>query len=321
MSFFGRRKKNPSQGTVLQPRRNRAFRKQETLNSGDFRPKIFSWIVGYVFLWVVFFGFLVYVFFFSSLLQIHRHVFLSIRAVSSEEVSVILETFLSGKSFGIFPNNTLPVAFLRREKLKDNLLQNFPIFRSVKVAFSFPDRVTLSAEERKKTIVLCSGGPCFSIDERGFPYESAVSPFETFNQTADVFIVDISAKPILFSDAVFSEEFLRNLFMFRSALSEELDISTLNRIETPSCLSDDVRFKTSEGWMLFASLTIPVENTLRSLRLLFLKTVSEVDRKNMDYIDLRTENKIFYLLRGEKEKEEKQPVENEKRDKKKEKKE
>ena len=46
-----------------------------------------------------------------------------------------------------------------------------------------------------------------------------------------------------------------------------------------------------------------MERTFLALQILFEKTLPKEDRKNLEYVDLRTENRIFYLLKGEKEQE------------------
>jgi hypothetical protein len=304
MSFFGKKKTRASQSILLRPRRSRIFRGAVRENvDGATERKYSLWTACYAFLWIAFCGAIVFVLFFSSFLRIDRKVVNPLHSVPNNAVSSVIDTFLSGTSFGIVPNDTIPVAFLRRRVLEWDLRETFPIFRSVHVSFVFPETLVLLSEERKTTLVLCSGGPCFLIDERGVAFDEAPAPIDTRDADAMLVVIDQSAKPILFQDPIFSEDFLEMFPPLRRKLSDELGILASNSAETPSRLSNELWFRTREGWELRLSATVPSEKAFLALRLLFDKTLSESDRKNLEYIDLRTENRIFYLLKGGEKKE------------------
>ncbi len=298
MSFFGRKKNRAPQTLFLKPRRSRIFRRAVREDAPRAERKFSPWTVGYAFLWTVFFSAVVFALFFSSFLRVDRKAIAPTKAVPEAGVSAVVDGFLSGKSLGIFPNDTLLVALFRKRTLERELLAQFPIFRTVRISFLFPRTVSISSEERKITITLCSGGPCFFVDEHGIAFDGAPAPLDVNDPDAPLAVIDQSAKPVSLRDAVFSEEFFAALLPVRRRLFDELGIATSNIAETPSRLSDELRFLTSEGWELRMSSAVPTEKSLRALRLLFAKTLSDGDRSALDYIDLRTENKIFYLLKG-----------------------
>lgn len=282
--------------------------------------RVSLWLLGYVFLWMMFFGMLLYVLFFSPFLRIDRKDIVQTTSVSESDISARVDEFLFGNMFGIIPRNTLIIVFVRRHALERSLTMQFPVFRSVRVSVLFPDTISLSFEERERVLVLCSGGPCFSVDERGFVYEGTPNLNESQDPNDRLVVIDQSGKPVSFQDPVFSEMFLDVFPVFRRRLFEELDLVTSRITETPSRLSDEVSFRTNEGWILRVSAAVPPERSLLALRLLFAKTLSESERKNLEYIDLRTENRIFYLLKGEEEKEGEKMSDDEKKEEKKKKK-
>lgn len=320
MSWFGKKKTDAPRGVLLRPRRSRMFRRRVRESEEVSERKLSVWSLGYVFLWMVFFGAAVYVFFFSPLLRIDRRNIAQMNAVPEADIIAGVDAFLSGNILGIIPRDTLPVAFARRHTLERLLMERYPVFRSVRADFLFPETILLSFEEREKALVLCSGGPCFSVDERGFVYEGTPDLPESRDPNARLVVIDQSGKPIFFQDPVFSEAFLCVFPVFRRRLFEESDLMTSRVAETPSRLSDELAFRTEEGWTLRISAVVPPERSLLALRLLFAKTLSEGDRKNLDYIDLRTENRIFYLLKGEEEKEGETVTEEKRDDRKEEKK-
>lgn len=304
MGFFQTKKTRVAQATLLRPRRNRLFRgaARETKRELLQERKTSLWAIGYILLWGIFLGSVVFALFFSSFLRIDRKDIPPTNGVSNDAIGATIDEALSGSTFGILPNDTMPMAFVRRRMVERTLLDAFPVFRRAAVSFVFPSTLQLTVEERTTTFVLCSGGPCFFVDEHGEAFDEAPSPSDTF-AGALLTVVDRSAKPVMFREPLFSEDFLRNFSSLRQKLSDELGIETSVISETPSRFSDELWFRSREGWQLRMSATVPPDKSIRALRLLFAKTLSEIDRSNLDYIDLRTENRIFYLLKGDDRKE------------------
>lgn len=291
--------------TLLRPKRSRLFRgvtRERQKGVPQHRQRTWSlWTVGYALLWVLFVGLVIFVLFFSSFLRMKQKDIPSTGSVSKDDVSTVIDAALSGKLFGILPNDTLPIAFVRRHDAERRLLEAFPAFRNVTVSFLFPSTIALKIDERDTVLVLCSGGPCFFVDERGIAFDAA-SALHDQEDPGMLTVVDVSAKPVSWKETLFSKDFLRSFPFLRQRLRDELGLEVSAVAETPSRFSDELWFRSSEGWELRISATIPVEKSILALRLLFAKTLSENDRKNLDYIDLRTENRIFYLLKGDEQK-------------------
>lgn len=83
------------------------------------------------------FGLVIFALFFSSLLRIDQEDIDPLKYVSMDEVNAVIRDELSGKVFGIFPKDTIPVAFLRRHILERKILEVFPVLRSVTVSLLF----------------------------------------------------------------------------------------------------------------------------------------------------------------------------------------
>lgn len=301
MNFF-RKKNRGTQAKLLKPRRNRMFRalRREEISAGERKFSVWNFFYGT--LWVLFAGAALWVVFFSSLLRIGRTEVSGAETVSKRDIERVVSEFSAGAIFGA-PRNTLAIAFARRHALERKLRERFPIFRSVRISFVFPETIRVSVEERTLTMILCSGGPCFLVDERGMAFDGADVPEASFDVSRMLAVVDQSGKPVSFQAPVLSEGFLETFSSIRERLFTESDVTTSSSGTTPSCLSDEIRLRTTEGWELRLSSTVPIERTFLALRLLFEKTLPESDRKNLEYVDLRTENRIFYSLKGGEEKE------------------
>lgn len=291
------------QTKLLRPRRNRIFSISRRETSSEDNRKFSVWNFFYGTLWMVFFGAALSVVFFSSFLRVDRVDIEGAKTVPKHDIERVVDEFLGGMMFGIVPKNTIAIAFVHRYALERNLRERFPLFRSVGISFIFPETIRLSIEERRMMTILCSGGPCFAVDERGMAFDMVDVPEESFDVRTMLAVIDQSAKAISFQDPVLSEEFLEALSSFRERLFVEKGIITSSFGMTPSRLSDEIRLRTDEGWELRLGSAVPIDRIFLALSLIFEKTLSENDRKNLEYVDLRTENRIFYLLKGGEEKE------------------
>lgn len=314
MGFFKTKKTRGSQAMILRPKRSRLFRganrEQQRTVSQHHQRSWSLWTVGYIFLWASFTGLVIFVLFFSSLLRLKQKDIAPMEHVSRGDVATVIDSVLSGSSFGIIPNDTMPVAFIRKYIMERKLLNAFPVFRSVTVSFLFPSTIVLKSEERNTAFVLCSGGPCFFVDEEGVAFDAAPAPHDQ-GVTGMLTVVDTSAKPVSQKDMLLSEDFLRSFPSLQQKLRDELGLEIFSVAETPSRFSDELWLRSTDGWELRMSATVPLEKSIRALRLLFAKTLLENNRKNLDYIDLRTENRIFYLLKGDEPKEGISPLDTE----------
>jgi hypothetical protein len=66
---------------------------------------------------------------------------------------------------------------------------------------------------------------------------------------------------------------------------------------TLSFSRETLEIGTSEGWKIYFEPKGDIESQIMNLDLLLKEKISSKDRKNLDYIDLRYGNKIFYKKR------------------------
>lgn len=312
MSFF--RKKNRATATTLvRPKRSRVFRmpKREGASAEERRFSVWGFFYGT--LWMLFVGGVLWTVFFSSFLRIGLIEVSGAKVIFEEDIKRVVSEFSTGTILSA-PRNTLVIAFLRRHALERKLHERFPLIRHTEISYVFPETIHISLEERVFTMILCSGGPCFAIDDRGMAFDAADVPEASFDASSVLAVIDQSGKSVSFQDPVFSEEFLKVFPSFRERLFAEKNIATSSLATTPSRLSDEIRLRTDEGWELRLSSTVPVERVFLALQILFEKTLPKEDRKRLEYVDLRTENRIFYLLKNEEEKEGERLENDEKKD-------
>ncbi|NTW46374.1 MAG: FtsQ-type POTRA domain-containing protein [Candidatus Moranbacteria bacterium] len=254
--------------------------------------------IGAFLLWVVFGTTAVYTLFFS---EFHRVGSVEVSGASEVSVSGI-EDFvrgdLSGRILGIFPRDNFFLVSGRR--LSDDLRREYPTLATVSVTKRFPDTVAISVTERDRILLWCSAGPCFLIGDDGVAADAGNAE-RPENDTYVLRVVDTGARPIEVGEPVLRPETVRTLLSLERGLRERGGISFSPVLASPSRVSGEVRFQTTEGWELLSGLDMDPEKTVASLRLVLDREIPSERRASLRYVDLRTENRVFFAYRGEEE--------------------
>lgn len=269
--------------------KNRSNRKEQLESS---RGKRGSY-GGVLFLWMLFFGTVIYVVFFSPYLLIHPPVFMS--GVENIEESSLEEFFqekLSGKYLKVLPKNSF---FLVQPKRLEVLLkETYPLIQSVSLTRVFPSGLQAVFQERKHIVLWCSGEVCYHLLENGSA-KKTTPVFETeANRSYTIFVRDTSLLPVEEGDFVVGESFVPFAASLWESFKESLDMDIENTFTTSSRFADELKIKTGEGFEVYVNTQRPITTSLDALHILFEKEINTEDRRQLKYIDLRTENRIYY---------------------------
>lgn len=296
MGLFRKRKTLLS--TVILPRRNRPARLRKRLQSDDSTKYSIGWPSFYALLWILFFGSLPALAFLSPVLHVDELSFSSNDVSIDGAVRKRAEELIAEPAPLTIPGATLPMVWLRRNEMVSTLLREFPVLRSARVDPSFPNTIRIALEFRRSVLMLCSAGPCFLVDDHGTAYAAAS---EGEQDTSLLRLVDQSGKSVVLGEKVVSDLFLSYAEGIRAHLRDETGVDVDGKAMTPSRLSNELRFRTSEGWELWLDADVPVDRLLLELRTLFAKTLSRDIRASLVYLDLRVPGKVFYRDRGSEE--------------------
>ncbi len=247
-------------------------------------------------LWSLLLGTLVYTLFFASFLLINPDA-IQVRGtnqISSAQVETTVRENLSGRWFGILPKSNF--LLLRPTGLAENLSARFPLARDVQVTRVFPHGLEIDIREREKIILWCSGGPCYLVTEKGKATEAKQAVTEE-NQKFVRTITDTSAQTVRMNQTIFSFDLPGFLTELEPLFEEQLDMQIGTEYEATSRFAGELRVKTSEGFRVYLSTDIMPSKAVSALRLLFEKELPPEKRKELEYVDARTENRLYYLLR------------------------
>lgn len=265
-------------------------KKTKTVYSpNSFYVKIFTWFLGSVFL-----GVTVYILLFSSFLAIETIDIAGAENLAKKEVYETIASNMEGKAAGLFRRDNLLVASARA--MEEQLADKDKIIKSVEIVKVFPNKLVVKLQERKSMLVYCAGGNCFVIDENGNAY--APADFETgkLGERNLIILTDDGGK------AVDPENFFMDLsfIQFVADVKEQLeleDIQFKKDFATPILVSGDLRVETQDGWKIYFNKQLGAQAGAEMLRAVLKNNITEDQIRDLEYIDVRLADKVFYKLR------------------------
>lgn len=269
-----------------QIRYSRGYLPERYSRRREFRKEKF-WRKKMVFLWILFLILtLAYVIFFSPLFEIKEIKISGNRVIGSEEIQNSLDSFLFEKVLIFFNQNNVFLA--TRSRLAETLISDFPRIFSIEINKNvFKKTIDFKIIERKETGIFCKKD-CYYIDKKGVIFEEAPQT----SGTLILVIKDYSEGEVEIGKNVIEKEFMTELIDLRSYLLSQLGLKVLDFTIGPDPLKD-LKIDTNEGWYILFDKSQDLKNQLEALELVLEKKIKEV-RKDLEYIDLRIENRVYY---------------------------
>jgi cell division septal protein FtsQ len=252
--------------------------------------------IAFYFLCVAFVAVSFYVLFFSSYLQIVNISVSGNNELSSQDIRKTFEASLGGNFFKLIPKNNF--LLVSQEKVTQLLENDFKKIRTVSVTKKFPDAVSITVSERKALLVWCAGENCYLIDENGAAYNSADFNSPEMMQNHLIKITDLSAREVAIGEKVLDvsyEQYVLGLKDVLGSVGQAVDDETYS---TPSNMADEIDVKTTGGMQLYFSTQFPLEAAVRTLDIVLKKEIPQNKQSDIDYIDLRSEGRVFYKFKN-----------------------
>lgn len=230
-------------------------------------------------------------------------------AIAEEKIRESVQKELSGATLFFLPNNSY--FLISSRALQRKLYEQFPRLVDVKVKKTFHPSLEIAVIERDMWGIGCTKteveeireetdaakksepektvGPCFFIDKTGFAFEDVAS-FE-----GGLFPVIYTDRGGELGSLLFQEGDVAFFNETNRALEGALQLPLLSlefSLKTP----DDARLTLKEGWSLIVPRSKPSSLWLPVLRTFLANEIKE-RRRQLDYVDLRFGNKVFYKFR------------------------
>lgn len=213
---------------------------------------------------------------------------------SPSAIEAKIREVISGEAWGFIPRDNL--FFVSKEEVEYELRRDFPQLKKVNAAKRFPNRLVIRIEERQLWGIYCERqgawteppSSCFYLDTNGTAYE-ALAAFEGWLLP----VIYSPAPPTLGQEATVPGmlEFYGQAQKAVASINGQILAMTMSTT-TPA----DVRLRLAEGWELWVTAERPTAEWLGVIKAVLTKEIGG-RRSELDYVDLRFNNKVFYKFR------------------------
>jgi len=246
---------------------------------------------------VVFFLMVViYAFVFASFLEVNDISIKNGGSISQEKINQFVDTKINSRYFKIISKKNF--IFLNTRELEKEIRNNFKKIKKISIEKKFPNKLVINIEERNLILSLCSRGNCYFIDENGYAYERANYDLSDMREGRTAKLIDESGKEIREGDYVLMPKYVDFIVGMEDAIKNGTSIEILNEYRTESRISEEVIVQTKKGWDIYFNAKFPIDKSVRMLKTLMNRQIMLRDLNDLEYIDLRSENKVFYRMIG-----------------------
>lgn len=240
-----------------------------------------------------FFGVLFYIIFFSPFVAISKII---VNGNNNNFEEIIIEEInrnISGKYLGIVQKNN--IILISRGKLEKKIKEKFKQIRSVKIKRKFPSALEVRIKEREFKMIFCEKNNCFKLDEEGYFWEVAPEG-ENYSKLK---LITEDEKDFFLGERILETEYINYIQEMKFFLEEDLKLEIENEFRTKTLVSRDVRIKTKEGWEIYYNTAIDLEKENNMLKVVLNNKIEKEKRTELEYVDLRIDNKVYYKFKGE----------------------
>lgn len=242
----------------------------------------------YFLLGVVVFIVFVYLFLFLPQIQISNIHILGNQKINSEDILDITKKSLNKKIFGVGNFELISKSYFlaSTENIKKNILKNYPQIKNINVNKKVFSEIKIDIKERVPFAKYCIENEiennCWLFDEGGVVFEkSDIIDLPIVKETNNDDIV--LGEKLIDENIVLLIGTVQNILKDYNIVIKEIFVDKL-----------EVAIKTSELWQIKINLEKKLEDQTTKLKLLLLEEISEQKRKNIEYIDLRFKDRVYY---------------------------
>lgn len=239
----------------------------------------------------------VYFLVFSPYLKIKNITIEGAEKISSDEAREIGWQLVNEELFGLIPMDSIVV--FSGQKIKNILLDKYPQIKDIKIikklpalpGLGRPASVLVQITERQEAAHYCNHGQCFLLDKDGIAFEK---DFEIYGGMK-VCLRDNSNREVKIREKILEPELIAFLVSAQNLLREEVNISLMN-FEINTYPTAEASAITSDGWKILFDLNNSPAVQIAALRQVLEEKIKD-QRDNLEYIDLRVENRVYYKLK------------------------
>ncbi len=228
-----------------------------------------------------------YLFFFSKLFNIREIAINNSSFVSNKEIREAVDSYLGERKLFIprFSN----IFFVDRDKIQALIADKFTQAENVVVDKKYFHTLEINLSKREALGIWCfKNKNCFYFDRTGMAFDTAA------NSDGSLFLsVDDESKNLEKLGEKVTEESLLNFILNVQKEMGKLKIGVV-KIIIPNNELFRINIKTSENWELYLNTQDNLQIQINSLSTFLSQKVSSEKRNQLQYIDVRIPNRVYY---------------------------
>ncbi len=190
------------------------------------------------------------------------------------------------------------IFFVSEKEIKNRLSAAFPKIAEAKIEKNILQRtIKITVTERERVGITCKaermGGAGEELIKNCFYFDKSGTIFENAPQTSGslmLFVKDFSPTELVLGNEILKSSVIASMSEIKNGLS--LPNNGISFFEINILPPKEIKAVTSRGWYIFFDLTGDIIKQIAILKAALKEKISNVD--NLEYIDLRIENRIYY---------------------------
>ncbi len=184
------------------------------------------------------------------------------------------------------------IFLFRASKTEKELEKKFYLLKSVRVCRKLPGIIKIEASEKEPVAIIHSGQHYFFLDADSFAFEE-VSLTRLAVTALPIIENKGSNKKIEIGDKVLSPRFMDFVLKLQEVLPAETELEIIE-ISIPAFASREVHVRVKDNILIYFDIQRTVESQVLALKKTLAEVITQEEREQLQYIDLRVENKVFY---------------------------
>ena len=234
----------------------------------------------FLLLFLIAIGYSFYFVFFSDFLKVKNIEVSGAEKIGADNVKNALLGEISQKMFFFIPKNILSVNF---DKLSYDISSKFPEVEKISIKINLPDTVSAEIIEKTPAGCWCKESECDYFDKHGIPYQK--------NSNCDNLLIIVSDKNPEIAKQMISEDNLKDIL---SIYNESIGQAEIKDI----MISDGkLVLESKQGWIAYFKPYDDILGQIVNLKAILEQKVGANKISQLNYIDLRFGNKVFYKFK------------------------
>jgi cell division septal protein FtsQ len=228
----------------------------------------------------------VYLLLFSPYLQIKQVQISGNQKIKTQELEYLIEQKIN-KRILTFPTRSIILVNLKN--IEKSIVKNFPLVSQANLERNLPDGLILKVEERIPIFVWSKdSGPIFYVDKEGIAFEELSEGSSLLRIRDQQFRLEVNL-----GKKVMEKEMVDFAQQTKSEVEKKLGVFPREIL----ILEDRITVLTNKPWQIYLDPKEKAEKQIFNLSLAWEKEIPPEKRGNLEYIDLRFGNRVYYKYR------------------------